>query len=112
MARPVQYTDADVVAAMEEHYIKYGFAKVSAVAEAMGMNRVYLSQRLSKMSKAGTITPEQLDEWRNPAARSQAHGASNIRLNVRLTPENYEWLKNQPNGASETINGLINMCRK
>ena len=97
---------------MEEHFIRHGFAKVSAVAEEMGMNRVYLSQRLSKMAKEGTITPEQLEEWRNPAARSQASGASTTRVTVRLTPENTEWLKSQPHGASETINGLINMCRK
>ena len=97
---------------MEEHFIRYGFSKVSAVAEELGMHRVYLSQRLTKMSKEGVITPEQLEEWRNPAARSQAKGASTTRVTVRLTPENYEWLKNQPHGASETINGLINMCRK
>ena len=97
---------------MEEHYIRHGYAKVSAVAESLGMHRVYLSQRLSKMAKTGVITPEQLDEWRSPAARSQAKGASTIRINVRLTPENHEWLKNQSDGASEIINGLINMCRK
>ena len=112
MPRPVQFTDAAVIAAMEEHYIRHGFVKVSAVAEEMGMHRVYLSQRLTKMSKEGVITPEQLQEWRNPAARSQANGASTFRVTVRLTPENYGWLKSQPHGASETINGLINMCRK
>lgn len=112
MSRPVVFTDESLIEAMQEAYSTHGFAKVSSVAANLGMSRVYLSQRLTRMVRKGTLTSEQLHMWRNPAARSQANGASNRRLAVRLTPENYEWLKTQPYGASEIINGLINKSRE
>lgn len=112
MGRPLKFTDEAVIASMEEHFIRHGFTKISAVADELGMSRVYLSQRLNKMVARDVITPEQLDEWRSPASRSRAKGSTNVRITARLTPENYDWLMNQPNGASETINGLINMSRK
>ena len=111
MGRPVKFSDEAVIAAMEEHFIRHGFTKISAVADELSMSRVYLSQRLNKMVAQGAITSEQLNEWRSPASRSRAKGTTNVRINVRLTPENYDWVMNQPNGASETINGLINMNR-
>ena len=112
MPRGQTYPDALVIRTMEEHYILHGFARVRDAAQEIGMHRVHLSQRLTKMAKEGIITPEQLEEWRNPAARSQANGASSIRLSLRLSPENYNWLNQQPNSCSATINGLINMCRE
>ena len=117
MVRPVLFTDELVIKAMEEHFHSKGFASVSAVSSELGMSRVYLSQRLKKMELDGAITPEQRKEWANTASRAQLQRAQtaetpkNKKLNITLTPENYEWLKVQENSASETINGLVVKAR-
>jgi len=118
MGRQIQFTDEMVIEAMEEAYQEWGFASVSAVSLKMGMNRVYLSQRLKKLEIEGVIDPEQRKQWANAASRAMLERAQsapsikNKQLRVTVTPENYEWLKLHQNNASETINGLINIARE
>ena len=118
MVRPVLFTDEIVINAMEEHFQTKGFASVSAVSSELGMSRVYLSQRLKKLEHDGVITPEQRKEWANANSRAQLQRAQtadtpkNKKLNITLTPENYEWLKLQEHSSSETINGLIAIARR
>ena len=112
MGRPQLYSDSDVIRAMEDEFILHGYAAIGKVADGIGCSRVYLSQRLSQMRKTGKITPEQYAEWRSPASKAQQLGAQpTVRLNVRLSPENHEWLVAQSNSASATMNSLIERAR-
>ena len=118
MGRPEVYTDKFLVDSMESHYKKFGYAKVSSVAKEIGMHRVYLSQRISKMLTMKTISQEQYERWRTPASRAQDNRAQpgkeegNKKMNITLTPENYKYLSDLPEAASTTINGLINKVRE
>ena len=116
MGRKQVFSDEVLIEAMTARYEKYGFANVTAVAEELGMHRVYLSQRITALAKQHKISPQTLRLWRSAGSRAQAariNGArSNRQVNITLTPENYAWLKAHKSSISQMINGLVTKARE
>lgn len=112
-----------IIAVCEELYTRSGFVKFTEAAQRLGLQDGTLHKRFRDAIARGDLSPETVDRWRSltarrritAAARKAKHARSTGRIEVTLTPENFEYVKAQcakHNGnMSEIVNGIINIAK-
>lgn len=119
MPRTVQ-TDRyiDLIKRAEAHYSRQGFVKWSDLASELGVSRQRILQMMQIAIGLGHITTDDLERYRSVASRSKMalqnkemrRDLERCRMQLTLTPENYEWLVAacESGSYSTTRSDLIN----
>lgn len=101
MPRTVQIDRyVDLIKRAEAHYSRQGFVKWSDLASELGVSRQRILQMMQRAIGLGHITRSDLDRYRSVASRSKMarqnkelrRDLKRRRMQITLTPENYEWL--------------------
>lgn len=90
----------DLIKRAEAHYSRQGFVKWSDLASELGVSRQRILQMMQIAIGLGHITADDLDRYRSVASRSKMalqnkemrRDLERCRMQLTLTPENYEWL--------------------
>lgn len=110
----------DLITRAEAHYDRQGFVKWSDLASELGVSRQRILQMMQAAIGFGHITSDDLERYRSVASRSKAahqntekrRDLERLRIQLTLTPENYEWLVAALESGSygTTRNDLINIA--
>lgn len=90
----------DLIKRAEAHYSRQGFVKWSDLASELGVSRQRILQMMQSAIGLGHINADDLDRYRSVASRSKMarqnkelrRDLKRRRMQITLTPENYEWL--------------------
>lgn len=90
----------DLIKRAEAHYSRQGFVKWSDLASELGVSRQRILQMMQIAISLGHITADDLQRYRSVASRSKMalqnkemrRDLERCRMQLTLTPENYEWL--------------------
>lgn len=113
-----------LVAVFEELYARSGFVKWTEVAERTGQSRANVSKRINDAVARGDLSSETVERWRSLTARRHQSSQnrtehakrSPYRVDVTLTPENYEFIKDTCTkynaNMGEALNARLEAMRK
>ena len=113
-----------LVRTCEEIYDRDGYVRWAEVAEVHGISRQAVQARLKSAIERGELSAECHDRWQSMASRAQhSRGCRDQqelnrmrRLDIQLSPANYEWLEEQcaayGAGRAEVMNSLLNQLRR